>query len=245
MHQDQRKKNSEEQKKKDSLINCEICNDTGFTVYKDEKGYDMYKPCKCMQMAKVQRIWEQSGISVNDIDKTFKNFEAWNQDIKDMKDKVTSYLIQFDKIKNDRNNSILLSGKSGCGKTHLSLALANNLLKKKEVAVVYMPYRDIITSLKQNMLDEDYYRKTLAKYQKAEVLLIDDLLKGKITESDVNIMFELINYRYLNRLPMIISTEYGQRKLLDFDEAIGSRIYEMCKGYVVEIKGKGNNYRLR
>ncbi len=162
-----------------------------------------------------------------------------------MKDKVTSYLIQFDKIKNDRNNSILLSGKSGCGKTHLSLALANNLLKKKEVAVVYMPYRDIITSLKQNMLDEDYYRKTLAKYQKAEVLLIDDLLKGKITESDVNIMFELINYRYLNRLPMIISTEYGQRKLLDFDEAIGSRIYEMCKGYVVEIKGKGNNYRLR
>jgi len=196
-------------------------------------------------MAKVQKIWEQSGISVNDIDKTFRNFEPWNNSIRDMKDKVTSYLIQFDNIKNDRNNSILLSGKSGCGKTHLSLALANNLLKKKEVAVVYMPYRDVITSLKQNMLDEEYYKKTLAKYQKAEVLLIDDLFKGKITESDVNIMFELINYRYLNCLPMIISTECDQAKLLDFDEAIGSRIYEMCKGYVVEIKGQGNNYRLR
>lgn len=205
----------------------------------------MYKPCKCMQMAKVQKIWEQSGISVNDIDKTFKNFEAWNREIRDMKDKVTSYLMQFDNIKNDRNNSILLSGKSGCGKTHLSLALANNLLKKKEVAVVYMPYRDVITSLKQNMTDEEYYKKTLTKYQKAEVLLIDDLLKGGTTKSDVNIMFELINYRYLNRLPMIISTEFDQRKLLDFDEAIGSRIYEMSKGYVVEIKGEGNNYRLR
>jgi len=198
-----------------------------------------------MQMAKVQKIWEQSGISVNDIDKTFKNFEAWNREIRDMKDKVTSYLMQFDNIKNDRNNSILLSGKSGCGKTHLSLALANNLLKKKEVAVVYMPYRDVITSLKQNMTDEEYYKKTLTKYQKAEVLLIDDLLKGGTTKSDVNIMFELINYRYLNRLPMIISTEFDQRKLLDFDEAIGSRIYEMSKGYVVEIKGEGNNYRLR
>lgn len=205
----------------------------------------MYKPCKCQQMAKVQRIWEQSGISINDIDKTFKNFEAWNNQIRDMKDKVTSYLMQFDNIKNDRNNSILLSGKSGCGKTHLSLALANNLLKKKEVAVVYMPYRDIITSLKQNMTDEEYYKKTLTKYQKAEVLLIDDLLKGGTTKSDVNIMFELINYRYLNRLPMIISTECDQRRLLDFDEAIGSRIYEMSKGYVVEIRGEGNNYRLR
>jgi len=196
-------------------------------------------------MAKVQRIWEQSGISVGDIDKSFTNFESWNQDVKNMKDKTTSYYLQFDNIKNDRYNSILLSGKSGCGKTHLSLALANNLLKKKEVAVVYMPYRDVITSLKQNMLDESYYKKTLEKYQKAEVLLIDDLLKGNISKSDVNIMFELINYRYLNRLPMIISTECDQRRLLDFDEAIGSRIYEMCKGYVVEIRDEGNNYRLR
>lgn len=229
----------------ESSIKCEICNDIGFTSYTDDKGYLMYKPCKCQQMAKVQKIWESSGISVNDIDKTFKNFEAWNNEIRDMKDKVTSYLMQFDNIKKDRNNSILLSGKSGCGKTHLSLALANNLLKKKEVAVVYMPYRDIITSIKQNMLDESYYKKTLSKYQNAEVLLIDDLLKGNVTKADVNIMFELINYRYLNRLPMIISTEADQRKLLDFDEAIGSRIYEMCKGYVVEIKGQGNNYRLR
>lgn len=205
----------------------------------------MYKPCKCQQMAKVQRIWEQSGISINDIDKTFKNFEPWNNQVRDMKDKVTSYYIQFNNIKNDRYNSILLSGKSGCGKTHLSLALANNLLKNKEVEVVYMPYRDVITSLKQNMTDEEYYKKTLTKYQKAEVLLIDDLLKGNITKSDVNIMFELINYRYLNCLPVIISTECDQQRLLDFDEAIGSRIYEMSKGYVVEIKGEGNNYRLR
>jgi len=196
-------------------------------------------------MAKVQRIWEQSGISINDIDKTFKNFEPWNNQVRDMKDKVTSYYIQFNNIKNDRYNSILLSGKSGCGKTHLSLALANNLLKNKEVEVVYMPYRDVITSLKQNMTDEEYYKKTLTKYQKAEVLLIDDLLKGNITKSDVNIMFELINYRYLNCLPVIISTECDQQRLLDFDEAIGSRIYEMSKGYVVEIKGEGNNYRLR
>lgn len=196
-------------------------------------------------MAKVQRVWEQSGISVNDIDKTFTNFETWNNEIKNMKDKTTSYYLQFENIKVDRNNSILLSGKSGCGKTHLSLALANNLMKNKAVAVVYMPYRDTVTKIKQNMLDAEYYKKILSKYQNADVLLIDDLCKGKVNDSDVNIMFEIINHRYLNHLPLIISTEFDQRKLLDFDEAIGSRIYEMCKGYVAEIKGEGNNYRLR
>ena len=72
------------------------------------------------------------------------------------------------------------------------------------------------------------------------------MLKGKTTESDKNIMFEIINYRYINHLPIIVSSEYDINALLNFDEAIGSRIYEMCKDYLVEIeKDLKNNYRLR
>jgi len=109
-----------------------------------------------------------------------------------------------------------------------------------------MPYRDIVTKIKQNMIDEEYYRKTLSKYQTCEILLIDDLFKGKINESDINIIFELVNYRVLNHLPMIISTEFNIDRLLNFDEAIGSRLYEVCKDYLVEIDGDSkNNYRLR
>ena len=77
-----------------------------------------------------------------------------------------------------------------------------------------------------------------------EKISVDDLLKGKYTESDINIMCELINYRYLKRLPVIISTEKTQRQLLDVDEALGSRIIEMCKGFIVEFNESGN-YRLR
>lgn len=225
-------------------ICCNICEDVGFIEVETKDGM-RYRPCKCREMAKIQKIWEQSGISVNDIDKSFSNFETWNIQIRDMKDKATSYYRQFENIKKERTNSIMLCGNPGCGKTHLALALANNLLKKKQLPVVYMPYRDVITDLKHHMTDEEYYKRTLSKYQNCEVLLIDDLFKGKINETDINIMFELINYRYLNRLPMIISTEFTIEKLLSFDEAIGSRIYEMSKNYVAQIQGSNNNYRLR
>lgn len=95
------------------------------------------------------------------------------------------------------------------------------------------------------MIDEEYYSKILSKYQKAKLLLIDDLFKGKVNESDTNIMFEIINYRYMNYLPIIVSSEFTVERLLDFDEAIGSRIIEMAKDYTVEIVGKENNYRLK
>ncbi|WP_042263821.1 ATP-binding protein, partial [Clostridium butyricum] len=159
-------------------------------------------------------------------------------------DKAVQYYKAFNTIREDRRNSIMFCGNPGSGKTHISLALANNFLKKG-IRVVYMPYRDIVTKLKQNMIDEEYYKKTLSKYQTCEILLLDDLFKGKVNETDVNIMFELLNYRYLNQLPIIVSTEFNIDRLLSFDEAIGSRIYEMCKDFVVEITGTENNYRLR
>jgi DNA replication protein DnaC len=98
--------------------------------------------------------------------------------------------MNFDEIKSQIRNSILLCGNPGSGKTHIALALANNFLKKN-IKVMYMPYRDIITSLKQNILDKEYYKKNLSKYQTCEVLLIDDLYKGKVNETDVNIMFDI------------------------------------------------------
>ena len=76
-----------------------------------------------------------------------------------------------------------------------------------------------------------------------EEFLIDDLFKGSISGSDVNIMFEIINFRYLNSLPVIASCEMGIDEIMKIDEAIGSRIYEMCE-FFVSVSGKRLNYRM-
>lgn len=235
------KKNEKEPK--ESLYKCEKCKDTGYIITNKPHLQPTMTPCRCYIADKVKRLWRNSGINTDDLEKSFKNFETWNEKTREMKNTATNYFLRFEEIKAERVNSVLLCGNPGSGKTHIALALANNFLKK-DIRVVYMPYRDIVTSLKQNMIGEEY-KKTLSKYQTAEILLIDDLYKGKITESDINIMFELINYRYLNYLPIIVSTEFTIEKLLNFDEAIGSRLYEMSKGYIVEIEGTENNYRLK
>lgn len=227
-----------------SRFKCKKCKDTGFIIKKNEHSQPTMTTCKCLEDEKTKRLWSNSGINTDNLDKTFSNFEEWSKKSKELKDRAVQYYKDFNIIRADRRNSILLCGNPGSGKTHIALALANNFLEKG-IRVVYMPYRDIVTKLKQNMIDEDYYKKVLSKYQTCEVLLLDDLYKGKVNETDVNIMFELINYRYLNHLPIIISTEFTVEKLLSFDEAIGSRIYEMSKNYIVEIEGMENNYRLR
>ena len=156
---------------------------------------------------------------------------------------ASKYVNNIGSIIDTRENSILFCGKVGSGKTHLSMGIANKLMDRG-IATIIMPYSQDIIRLKQNRMDKEYYNRLISKYKRAKVLLIDDLFKGSVTDSDKSIIFEIIDYRYFNQKPLIISSEKTCEELLYIDEAIGSRIIEMSNGYIVENKGAKSNYRL-
>lgn len=223
---------------------CEKCKDSGFIMITDENGYEVARRCECFDVKQARSLMKLSGISLEFQSKGFKNFETRNNpQLENAKNKAVKYLQTFKDIEKTRYNSILFCGQVGAGKTHLGTAICSNLLSCG-VAVIYMPYRNAVTKIKQKLLDETEYERELSKYMTARVLYIDDLLKGKITESDINVMYEIVNYRYMNNLPLIISTEKNLDELLDFDEAIGSRIIEMCRGNIIHLQGRELNYRL-
>lgn len=223
---------------------CEKCKDTETILYL-KNGIEYGRDCECKEVKMSIRIMANSGICEEDLKKTFNDFETFNEKkLIEAKQKAARYIKQFKEIRTERNNSFLLCGLSGRGKTTLGMIIANNLLSQL-ISVRYMSYRDEIMRLKQVVTDEINYNDRINRLKNAKVLFIDDLFKGKITESDINIMYEIINYRYLNRLPMIISTELIPSKLLDIDEAVGGRILEMCKGNAVVFDNDTQNYRLR
>lgn len=84
--------------------------------------------------------------------------------------------------------------------------------------------------------------------KRVDVLFIDDLFKGRDfpTNFQIEQMFAVVNYRYINHKPIMISSEKTVDELCDIDEALGTRIFEMSKDYTVVIKGnrKKLNHRL-
>ena len=228
------------------LTECEKCRGIGWVPFIDEEGVERYKECECQEVVKAKMRLEASGISEEFQKKGFKNFDDRGLAVlKKAKETATAYCRKFPEIMNTRHNSIIFMGQVGSGKTHLSMAICNAIMQNYKIGVRYMPYREEVIRLKQNVNDEEDYDSRIKKFKTAPVLMIDDLLKGKNTEADVNILFEIINHRYLNNLPMIISTEKTIDELVNFDEGTMSRVIEMARDHLVEIRGREYNYRLR
>lgn len=219
---------------------CDKCRDMLFVIQDDGTA----KECECRSLKIAEEKLKASGVSEEFRKKTFDNFN-YERSVEVMEAfmKAKSYSKNFEKIRVTRKNSVMFIGQVGSGKTHLAIAISNILLDKG-IGVIYMPYRGSITNLKQSITDSENFQREISKYKNAQVLLIDDLFKGAITKSDINIMYEIVNYRYFKSLPIITTSEKTIDDLIEIDEAIGSRLYEMSKNYVAEIAGEKLNYRI-
>ncbi|MNI30649.1 hypothetical protein D3C73_845020 [compost metagenome] len=155
-------------------------------------------------------------------------------------------MIEFPKTRKSKQNGIALLGNPGCGKTHLLAAVANNLLNSG-VEVFYFPWVEGMKELTSASLEQK--QEIIYRMQHCEVLFLDDLFKGreKPTEFQFETAWAVLNYRYLNNLPILVSTERSISDLLDIDEAMGSRIKQVTRNHLAVINGSREelNWRLK
>ena len=199
--------------------------------------------CACWKVrASINRM-KKSGLAKSLCKlKDFEVTEAWQ---KNMLDTATAYL-EADK---SNGESFFIGGAVGSGKTFIGSAVCRELLRQGH-EVIYMPWITEAQRLKA-LANDDSAAAEIATYSKAEYLYIDDLFKplpGQTgpTPADVRLAYDIINYRYLNKLPIIITCEKYITELMELDEATISRIYERAKGYTVNVKrDPSRNYRMR
>ena len=167
-----------------------------------------------------------------------RDFKATEPFQEVMRDITKGYIL------NARTEWFLGLGQSGIGKSMICSSICNQRLKEFH-QVKYMIWNEFVDRLKRMNydLERDSY---FDEYAKAEILYIDDLFKGKVTETDVNYAFRLINERYNKNLVTIVSSELLLKDLREIDEAIAGRLKEKARNYCIQVgKDSGKNYRLK
>lgn len=226
---------------------CPICKNKGVIHYLKD-GYEFAKPCECMKLRDSLRRIRQSGLGDLLNEYTFDKFQTESPWQEAVKNSALKFLEDHDR------KWFFIGGQVGAGKTHLCTAMVGEFLKRG-ISAKYMLWRDEALKLKAVVNDDAAYSNLIKPLKTVPVLYIDDFFrtgndetgrKKAPTQGDINVAFELINYRYNNNLVTVLSSELTVDQILFFDEAVGSRIYQRTKEYHWDIaKDPHKNYRLK
>lgn len=216
---------------------CDRCRNKGVVYHMN--GNDLSSvQCSCMKRRRSLRRIEKSGLKNLMDSYTFDRFQATEDWQIAALEKAQSFIATS-------TGWFYICGSPGTGKTHLCTAICKELIER-ENDVVYMVWREQAPQLKASVNDTEAYKTTMEPLKTVDVLYIDDFFKARksgtsvaITDADVNLAFEILNARYNNpTLRTIISAELSLAQILDIDEALGSRIAERAKGFLIQTQGK-------
>jgi len=214
---------------------CPICDGKGYIV--TDRIALTVKECDCAIRKRVKKRMEMSGLSevmASCTIDSYKTPETWQYKLREL---------AKDYILHSKREWFFVSGSPGSGKTHICSAIVGKLVEYAN-DVRYLKWREDVPQLKRYMLDAEKFNAIMKPLKECDILYIDDFLKGTVTESDINLAYELINYRYGANKRTIISGERSIREIIEIDEALGSRIYERSKRYLY-CTPKGANWRLK
>ena len=216
---------------------CPDCSDSGYI-----NGRTM---CHCFREALVKATIASSGMG-NLIEKqSFDNFslETYSYDKAVLErmsynlEAAKKYATEF----REKGGNLLLVGTTGTGKTHISTAIARELISQG-FDVIYDSAQNIIADFETDKFKSGYgpYTPKADKYLECDLLIMDDLGTEFSSQFSTACIYNLLNTRQNNGLSTIISTNLSARDLQErYEDRITSRIVGMDTR-ILQFVGKDN-----
>ena len=226
-----------------SRCNCEEAN----KIWKQYDEIVEKEKLKEFNLKQIDKLFKNNNLGKRQLNSTFKNYKITDKNKKAYENakKYTNKLIN-----GETNMGLFITGTYGVGKTYLASCIANETIKNN-ITVIFSTLIQLLDFIKDtykdyNTSDKEY----LDLYSNIDLLIIDDLGKEKPTEWVLEKLFLIVNNRYNNYLPIVITTNYNRNQLRErlcinknysIVDSIISRLYEMCCG--IEIKDE--NHRVK
>ena len=225
---------------------CKKCGDTG---YYDENGKTLV--CSCLKNMLVACACEELNRTAPLALSTFDSFSLDYYDKREDPDLGTSPYIQMSKIlaycrnyaEKFRKNSesLLMKGATGLGKTHLSLAIANEVIKKG-FGVIYASAPSLMTRLEKSYFSNSDDDSALNMLIESDLLIIDDLGTEIHGQFSVSLLYNIFNSRMLLNKPIIINTNLTMREL---EKIYTERFVSRINGNARKLDFLGDDIRIR
>ncbi len=167
-------------------------------------------------------------------DMTFETFDLRGDELKgDARDNLRRVFNKATGYSENPQGFIVFTGdEHGCGKTHLAAAIANRLARNG-TSVSFVTVPDLLDHLRAAFAPGSVtsFDQRFEDTRIAPVLVLDDLGTENATPWAREKLFQIIDHRYVSKLPTIITFNWGA----EIDPRIVSRIFDLARSSVEKI----------
>jgi DNA replication protein DnaC len=191
--------------------------------------------------ARVATLRERSGLSKRMRGYTFANFKPYlSPSAARAAEKVENYLKNWEENK-EAGRGLYFCGDVGTGKTHLAVAVMNEVMQRKRVPSLFVTVPEFLDNLREAyMIPGRDLDEWMDAVKNADLLVLDDLGAEKPNPWVRERLFVVVNHRYREALPTLFTSNIGPRDLASqLGERTASRIIAMCEWISLE----GEDYR--
>lgn len=161
-----------------------------------------------------ERVAWRAGIESRFLGADLPSWQAVTLAEKKAADFARRYVDSFPAIKT-QGRSAAFVGNPGTGKTHLACAIAQELLRQ-EYDVVYSTVQRLMRRIKatwERETREETEAEALAVFSTADLLIVDEVGVQFGSDFERNVLFEIIDTRWANCLPMLLISNLPAREL--------------------------------
>lgn len=186
------------------------------------------------RMERIERLFRQSKLGRRFRERTFETFVVREHTRKAF-EIALDYAKNFESYK-EKGEGLFITGGYGVGKTHLAAAIANYLIQNEIATVIFGNVTTLLGRIRHTYCDGSKYEEeqVMKELYDVDLLIIDDLGKEKPTQWVEEKLYTVINERYENYRPIVVTSnlelEEIEQRLENCGGAIVSRIIEMCRG---------------
>ena len=212
---------------------CEKCKDEGFV-----DGL----MCECMKNMLRQECYKQLNKSSALELSSFESFKLdyYPDDCKKRMSDILEFCKNYARKFTKNAPGLLFTGKTGLGKTHLSLSIAREVINKG-YGVIYSTSQNIISKLeREKFKNTNIHENTERHFIECDLLIIDDLGTEFSAPFSEACIYNIINSRTILNKPIIISTNFGMR---EFQKKYGESTVSRIIGNNIRLEFLGTDIR--
>lgn len=214
---------------------CPDCDGVGYyklAVPLGHPDFGVLFPCVCRQAERTQRQRDELMRLGNLAAVRGMTFATFDQEVSGMQDAYDAAWHYAQTL----SGWLLLLGSYGVGKTHLAAAVAWNALEQQR-AVLFVVVPDLLDHLRATFgpSSETTYDERFEQVRTAPLLILDDLGTEAATPWAKEKLFQLLNHRYQERLPTVITSNHSLNEL---EPQLASRLADRRLCQVLQIEAE-------